>query len=151
MGTSKLIFSQLSEDHIREGLQIYSERFWTLDIPYAENAKTLEYWEECLDSSYGVVGHVGDEMACFYWAVKTPYMFNDDVMEGQEMFWFMQPEYRKGKNFIRFLEQIEGVNNLNYIDFYSLNVNSSKLATGLEKYKYKPVMVTVWRDLNGVY
>ena len=151
MGTSNLIFSPLSDEHIREGLQIYSQNFWTLDIPYSEKATTLEYWEDCLDASYGVVGHVDNEMVCFYWAVKMPYLFNDDLIEGQEMFWFMQPEYRKGKNFIRFLEQIEGVNNLNYIDFYSLNVNSSKLATGLEKYKYKPTMVTVRRDLNELY
>lgn len=149
MGTNIIEYAPLTQEHLEEVVKTYVDNFWDDVVEFKQ--WDLKYWEQFFEGGgYGVVGTVDDKIVCCYWAMKTPFIYNNDCIQGQELLWFMMPEYRKGKNFLRFLEQIEGVNRLHFVDFYSLNVKHTghKLAKSLEKYGYKSEDYTIRRHLN---
>ena len=144
-----IVYEPLQTEHIQEVVNLYVKNFWDFPIAFGEN--NADYWESQFDESgYGVIGFDDEKIACCYWGERQVFLYNQDYLQGAEFLWFMMPEYRTGKNFVKFLDQIEAVNRLKFFDFYQLNVTPDKikLATNLEKYGFVKDEFKVRKHLN---
>lgn len=138
----------MTVEHIDEMKRVYVTNFWDDEVAFT--ADSTELWEEAFSNNgYGVVAHHNGNMVAGYYAEKHPFPFNHDVMRGEEVLWFILPEYKRGRNFLKFLNHIEGVNKLHRLDHYVLNVGSGnyRLVENLKKYGYESEAIMVRKTL----
>lgn len=78
---------------IEMGKVFWSHTLYASRVPYdVESVKNTVY--TCLDHNLLLVAFDGDKIAGFIGGVAAPIYANNDILIGQELFWWVQPEYR---------------------------------------------------------
>ena len=153
---SKLIYQPLEKKHSKDIRNTYVKHFWD-DHMASQSGKipmttTVDEWHEYYDDydAYGIVAYDDDKLVSVYYSTKSEWTYNSDKIQGMELLFFILPEYRKGKTFLKFLEEIENVNKQNSVDFYNLMIPyaQSALANKLSKYGFKSEAICVRKEIT---
>ena len=154
---SVIEYQLLKKKHVREVINTYHSNFWD-GHPASRYGKikmttSVHDWLKFYDEygGYGIVGYADDKLASAYWGMLSPWQYNESKLQGMELLYFILPEYRHGKLFVNFLEQIDKVNRENNVDFYNLNVPyeqaplADKLLSG---YGFEPDGINLRKDIT---
>jgi predicted N-acetyltransferase YhbS len=90
-------------------IEKHAEAFWVhapFDVPYKKGS-AIFYMDIALDQGLLLVAEIDDQIVGFAAGALSPLMGNNDYLNGSELAWWIEPEYRGGRLGIQLMKGLE--------------------------------------------